>query len=165
MDVHHLDELVRRLVLLAHLNQSFYMVNSMMVHHRCAEENLHRVLGVHFADEQQNLVVLSRGAHLPYLDEVRQLPALLTTPQVMNIVVGGKTPTLVQSELAALGYGMVLYANTGLQGALLGMQKALGVLRADGIVHEDPSLLVPFLERQRLVNKPAFDAMDKKYGA
>ena len=99
------------------------------------------------------------------LDEVRQLPALLATPQVMNIVVGGKTPTLAQSELAALGYGMVLYANTGLQGALLGMQKALGVLRADGIVHEDPSLLVPFLERQRLVDKPAFDAMDKKYGA
>ena len=99
------------------------------------------------------------------LDEVRQLPALLATPQVMNIVVGGKTPTLAQAELAALGYGMVLYANTGLQGALLGMQKALGALRADGIVHEDPSLLVPFLERQRLVNKPAFDAMDKKYGA
>jgi 2-methylisocitrate lyase-like PEP mutase family enzyme len=49
------------------------------------------------------------------LDEVRQLPALLATPQVMNIVVGGKTPTLAQSELAALGYGMVLYANTGLQ--------------------------------------------------
>jgi 2-methylisocitrate lyase-like PEP mutase family enzyme len=97
------------------------------------------------------------------LDEVRQLPALLSAPQVMNIVVGGKTPTLAKSELAALGYGMVLYANTGLQGALLGMQKALGVLRADGIVHEDPSLLVPFLERQRLVNKHAFDAMDKKY--
>ena len=38
-------------------------------------------------------------------------------------------------------------------------------LRADGIVHEDPSLLVPFLERQRLVNKPVFDAMEKKYGA
>jgi 2-methylisocitrate lyase-like PEP mutase family enzyme len=99
------------------------------------------------------------------LDEVRQLPALLSAPQVMNIVVGGKTPTLAKSELAALGYGMVLYANTGLQGALLGMQKALGVLRADGIVYEDPSLLVPFLERQRLVNKHAFDAMDKKYGA
>jgi 2-methylisocitrate lyase-like PEP mutase family enzyme len=99
------------------------------------------------------------------LDEVRQLPALLKTPQVMNIVVGGKTPPLPQAELAAMGYGMVLYANTGLQGALLGMQKALGVLRADGIVHEDPQLLVPFLERQRLVNKPAFDVMEKKYGA
>lgn len=99
------------------------------------------------------------------LDEVRQLPALLSAPQVMNIVVGGKTPTLTKSELAALGYGMVLYANTGLQGALLGMQKALGALRADGIVHEDPNLLAPFQERQRLVNKQAFDAMDRKYGA
>jgi 2-methylisocitrate lyase-like PEP mutase family enzyme len=99
------------------------------------------------------------------LDEVRQLPGLLAAPQVMNIVVGGKTPTLPQAELAELGYGMVLYANTGLQGALLGMQKALGVLQAKGIVHEDPSLLVPFLERQRLVNKSAFDEMNEKYGA
>lgn len=99
------------------------------------------------------------------LDEVRQLPGMLSAPQVMNIVVGGKTPTLTKSELAALGYGMVLYANTGLQGALLGMQKALGALRADGIVHEDPNLLAPFQERQRLVNKQAFDAMDRKYGA
>lgn len=98
------------------------------------------------------------------LDEVRQLPGMLSAPQVMNIVVGGKTPTLTKSELAALGYGMVLYANTGLQGALLGMQKALGALRADGIVHEDPNLLAPFQERQRLVNKQAFDAMDRKYG-
>lgn len=96
-------------------------------------------------------------------DEVRRLPALLGMPQLMNIVIGGKTPVLPQSELAALGYGIVLYANSSLQGAVHGMQKALGVLKANGVLKEDPELVIPFNERQRLVGKPFFDAMEKKY--
>ncbi len=98
-------------------------------------------------------------------DEVRRLPALLPRPQVMNIVVGGKTPMLPQSELADLGFGVVLYANTALQGAVLGMQKALGSLKAQGLMHEDPSLVIPFKERQRLVGKPHFDDLEKRYAA
>jgi 2-methylisocitrate lyase-like PEP mutase family enzyme len=97
--------------------------------------------------------------------EVRQLPALLDKPQVMNIVIGGRTPVLAQSELAALGYGLVLYANSGLQGAVRGMQQALGVLKADGILHENPELVISFQERQRLVGTPGFDALEKKYAA
>lgn len=97
------------------------------------------------------------------VDEVRKLPALLPLPQVMNIVIGGKTPQLPQSELAELGFGLVLYANTALQGAVLGMQRALGELQAQGILREDPNLVIPFMERQRLVDKPRFDAMEKHY--
>ena len=97
------------------------------------------------------------------VDEVRKLPGLLPLPQVMNIVIGGKTPQLPQSELAELGFGLVLYANTALQGAVLGMQRALGELQAKGILREDPSLVIPFMERQRLVDKPRFDAMEKQY--
>ncbi len=96
-------------------------------------------------------------------EEVRRLPALLPRPQVMNIVIGGKTPQLPQSELASLGFGVVLYANTALQGAVLGMQRALGELQAQGILQEDPSLVIPFKERQRLVDKPRFDDMEKRY--
>jgi 2-methylisocitrate lyase-like PEP mutase family enzyme len=96
-------------------------------------------------------------------EEVRRLPALLPRPQVMNIVIGGKTPQLPQSELASLGFGVVLYANTALQGAVLGMQRALGELQAQGILQEDPSLVIPFKERQRLVDKPRFDEMEKRY--
>ena len=81
----------------------------------------------------------------------------------MNIVIGGKTPQLPQSELAELGFGVVLYANTALQGAVLGMQRALGELQAQGILREDPTLVIPFLERQRLVDKPRFDDMEKRY--
>lgn len=97
------------------------------------------------------------------LDEIRQLPTLLSQPQLINIVVGGKTPTLSVDQLGGLGYGMVLYANAALQGAVLGMQKALGALKRDGCLDEDPQLLAPFLERQRLVGKSLYDNLESRY--
>ena len=97
------------------------------------------------------------------MDEVRALTRLLDKPQLMNIVIGGKTPALDQSELAQLGFGIVLYANAALQGATLGMQKSLSQLKTNGRLDEDPTVVVPFNERQRLVNKPFYDALEKTY--
>jgi 2-methylisocitrate lyase-like PEP mutase family enzyme len=96
-------------------------------------------------------------------DEVRRLPQLLDRPQLMNIVIGGKTPALDQSELARLGFGIVLYANAALQGAALGMQLSLSQLKAQGRLDEDPAVLMPFKERQRMVNKSFFDDLEKRY--
>lgn len=97
------------------------------------------------------------------LDEVRRLPALTRRPLLLNLVIGGKTPSLGLEELAELRYGIVLYANAALQGAVAGMQRALGALKALGRLDEDPALVAPFGERQRLVDKALFDALEKKY--
>jgi 2-methylisocitrate lyase-like PEP mutase family enzyme len=96
-------------------------------------------------------------------DEVRALTRMLDKPQLMNIVIGGKTPALDQTELAELGFGIVLYANAALQGAALGMQRSLNQLKMHGRLDEDPNVVVPFNERQRLVNKPFYDTLEKKY--
>ncbi|MFJ0495989.1 oxaloacetate decarboxylase [Bordetella bronchiseptica] len=96
-------------------------------------------------------------------DEVGKLPQLLSQPLLVNIVVGGKTPPMPAAQLGRLGYSVVLYANATLQGAVLGMQRALGALRRDGKLDEDPALLAPFLERQRLVGKPLYDELEERY--
>ena len=96
-------------------------------------------------------------------EEIRALPQRLSTPQLMNMVIGGKTPITDASELQQMGYGVVLYANAALQGAVAGMQKALGVLKTQRRIDEEPNLVVPFAERQRLVNKPEWDALEQKY--
>ena len=57
----------------------------------------------------------------------------------------------------------MLYANAALQGAVAGMQKALTVLRDTRGLTEDPALVAPFKERQRLVGKPDWDALEKRY--
>ena len=96
-------------------------------------------------------------------EHIAALPQRLKTPQLMNMVIGGKTPITSTEELAKMGYGIVLYANAALQGAVAGMQRALGVLKNEGHIQEDPNLVAPFAERQRLVNKPIWDALEKKY--
>ena len=96
-------------------------------------------------------------------EEIRALPQRLAKPQLMNMVIGGKTPIFNATELSALGYGIVLYANATLQGAVMGMQKALTVLRDEKQVLESSGLVASFAERQHLVGKPAWDALEQHY--
>lgn len=97
------------------------------------------------------------------VEEIRALPKRLAKPQLMNMVIGGRTPIFGAEELGDLGYGIVLYANAALQGAVAGMQKALTVLRDTRRIDEDPALVTPFAERQRLVGKPEWDLLDTRY--
>lgn len=96
-------------------------------------------------------------------DEMRRVAAQTHSPQLANIVIGGKTPSLPAEQLAAMGFGMVLYANAALQGAVHGMTHALQHLRTHGELTEDPSLVATFMERQIFVQKPFFDSLDKLY--
>lgn len=96
-------------------------------------------------------------------EEVRALTQRLDKPQLINMVIGGRTPIFNADQLAEMGFGIVLYANAALQGAVVGMQKALTALRDDKEVQEASGLMATFSERQRLVGKPEWDALEKRY--
>ncbi len=95
--------------------------------------------------------------------EIRALPQRLKKPQLINMVIGGKTPIFDADALGTLGFGLVLYANAALQGAVMGMQKALTVLRDTHALQEDSGLVATFAERQRLVGKPVLDQLEARY--
>ena len=97
------------------------------------------------------------------LDEVQRIPALLRVPQIINVVTGGKTPIVDATTLASLGFAAVLYANAALQGAIAGMQAALSELKAKGFLDETSGKIASFAERQKLVQKPLFDELERKY--
>jgi 2-methylisocitrate lyase-like PEP mutase family enzyme len=99
------------------------------------------------------------------IDELRRIPKDIQCPQIVNVVIGGKTPSLNAREYAEMGFGMVLYANAALQGALRGMTDALQNLKNNGLLEEDPSLVATFAERQLIVQKDYFDDLDKKYSS
>ena len=112
---------------------------------------------------------IEAGADMTFVEAVeseaqlRALPGLLSVPQVLNVVVGGKTPVVDQAELSKLGFGLVLYANTALQAAVAGRQQALGALRDNGRMDEQGGMVASFAERQRVVRKPFFDELDERY--
>ena len=87
----------------------------------------------------------------------------LPWPQLVNIVIGGKTPEMPNDTLRELGFAGVLYANTALQAAVLGMQRALSHLKEQGRIGNASNLLSTFAERQRLVDIASFQAMERKY--
>jgi 2-methylisocitrate lyase-like PEP mutase family enzyme len=99
------------------------------------------------------------------LEEIVDIPRQLPWPQLINIVIGGRTPEFPNAKLKELGYAGVIYANVALQSALKGMQAALGELRRRGHLGEATSLVMDFSERQRLVHKDEFDALERKYVA
>jgi len=108
------------------------------------------------------------GADMTFIEAPQtqeQIAAIgaLPWPQIINIVLGGRTPEFSNATLKELGFAAVLYANIALQASIRGMQHALGILREKGAVGDASLLAVDFSERQRLVDKAAWDVLEKKY--
>ena len=97
------------------------------------------------------------------MEQIADIPRRLPWPQLLNIVIGGRTPELPNEKVKELGYAGVIYANVALQAAVLGMQAALGELRRKGSMGDATRLVADFSERQRLVHKDEFDALERKY--
>jgi 2-methylisocitrate lyase-like PEP mutase family enzyme len=93
------------------------------------------------------------------LQRIAQLPA----PQLVNIVFGGRTPMLSRSELQEMGFSVVLYANAALQATIQAVGSVLSHLRDTGSLANMESSLAGFAERQRIVGKEHFDAIEKTY--
>jgi 2-methylisocitrate lyase-like PEP mutase family enzyme len=93
--------------------------------------------------------------------DLKAVPRRLAVPQLLNMVLGGKTPIVNEDAAAAMGFSLVLYANAALQGAVHGMQTTLMALRDTGVL--DEASVTSFEERQRLVGKPAYDSMEARY--
>jgi 2-methylisocitrate lyase-like PEP mutase family enzyme len=106
-----------------------------------------------------DVIFIEAPESMEELHAIAKLPA----PQVVNIVIGGKTPMPSIEELRGLGFAIVLYANAALQATILAVRDVLAHLRRTGSLAEIEDRLVSFSERQRIVDKDAFDALEALY--
>lgn len=113
-----------------------------------------------FEDAGADIIFLEAPENV---DELLRLPDLIRSPQLVNLVVGGKTPILSNDAFAEAGFSLVLYANVALQSAIMGMTRALTALKAGKSVDEASGLLATFRQRQDLVRKSDFDALEERY--
>src|SRR5437762_11529819 len=95
--------------------------------------------------------------------EMRRIATEIRVPQIANMVFGGLTPPLPQSELAQLGFGGVLYANAALQAALKSVDDVMAALKKDGSLAQVADRLAGFEERQQAVDKARFDELEQRY--
>jgi len=113
---------------------------------------------------------IEAGADVTFVEAPRtiadmaRIAATLEMPQIANLVAGGGlTPMLATDDLRKLGFAIALYANAALQAAVLAMHEVLSHLHAHGSLDAVADRLASFSERQRLVAKPLYDALEKKY--
>lgn len=112
---------------------------------------------------------IEAGANITFVEaitsaeEMRAVPAQLGVPQIINIVHGGKTPPLPFEELDEMGFSLILYANAALQASVAGMQKVMGELHRTGSLDGVAGDLATFVERQRIIQKDKFDALERKF--
>jgi 2-methylisocitrate lyase-like PEP mutase family enzyme len=90
---------------------------------------------------------------------IRQVPGI----HVANMVEGGLTPLMSREELAEVGFGVALYANTAMRGAIAGMRQVLDHLASNGDTREATDLMISWSDRQELVRKPEFDVLEALY--
>ena len=109
------------------------------------------------------------GADLTFVEaprtpqDMERVARTLAVPQVANLVAGGLTPLLPRAELQRMGFALVLYANVALQAAMKAMKAVLSHLRDQGSLEGATQLLMEFAERQDIVGKNAYDALERRY--
>jgi len=96
------------------------------------------------------------------VDELAAIPRALPVPAVVNIVEGGRTPALAASELEAMGYRVVIYANTALRVAAFAVRDAMRELIMTGSSRSLEDRMLAWDERQRLVRLPEHEELDRR---
>lgn len=85
-------------------------------------------------------------------------------PHVANMVEGGRTPIQPRQALEEMGFRLILYANFVTRAAAFAARDALRHLAeaGDSIAYQDRILHWP--DRQRLVDFPAIQALEREFG-
>lgn len=124
--------------------------------------------GIEEAIERANRFV-EAGADVSFVEgpttreDIARVGREVAGPKLINLVVGGKTPMLGLDELGDMGYAAVLYANAGLQAAIMALQETYAHLLENGNLEAMGNRLAGFAERQRVIRKDDFDALERRY--
>ena len=97
------------------------------------------------------------------LDQLAALPGRVPAPLIANIVEGGHTPLFGADELGAMGYRIVLFANTAMRVGARAIRDALAELRATGDSRPLQDRMLSWEDRQALVGLPEIEALEARY--
>jgi 2-methylisocitrate lyase-like PEP mutase family enzyme len=96
-------------------------------------------------------------------DQLASLPGRIHAPLVANMVEGGRTPLYGADELGAMGYRIVLFANTAMRVGARAIRDALTELRATGDSRPLQERMLSWEDRQALVGLPEIEALEARY--
>src|SRR5271165_4347304 len=118
----------------------------------CRRANLYREAGADIAFVEAPQTVEEIGFI------AREVPG----PKILNVVRGGVTPELPIERISELGYTFALFANLALLAGIHAVRETLTHLHSNAGLGDEPPI-ASWDDRQRLVKKPEFDELGKRY--
>jgi len=98
------------------------------------------------------------------LDEIEQVSTeFVDTPLLFNWVEGGKTPPLTYSQIAELGFAMVIMPIGMLLAATAAMQKYVTQIKTDGTPVHVTQTLMGFTEFTDFIGLPEINDMEQRF--
>ena len=113
-----------------------------------------------FAEAGADIVFIEAPVEL---DQLAAMPGRVGAPLVANVVEGGRTPLLGANELGAMGYRIVIFANTAMRVGARAIHDALAELRATGDSRALQDRMLSWEDRQALVGLPEIEALEARY--
>lgn len=98
------------------------------------------------------------------VEEMRQLPARIAVPLMVNMVEGGRTPLLPSDELGRMGFKIVIWPDTAMAAAAYAVRSALGELKREGTTARIMDRLSAFEEMRALLRFAEYRALDQRFG-
>ncbi len=109
------------------------------------------------------------GADAIFVEQLRSVEELRRTgeafrgtPLVANMVERSKTPMLPDRELLAMGFNIILYANSALYLGSYAIRQGMAVLRREGSTQSLLERMTTFEERQAIVGLDKADAAERE---
>ena len=98
------------------------------------------------------------------LDELREIGRRAPKPTVANMIEQGKTPVLEQTQLAELGFGLILYPLAGLYASAHALATVYDRLRSDGTTSGLRQQLMAFEQFNELIGVDEKRALAQRFG-
>ena len=98
------------------------------------------------------------------LDELREIGRRAPKPTVANMIEQGKTPVLEQTQLAELGFGLILYPLAGLYASAHALTTVYDRLAGDGTTSGVRQQLMAFEQFNELIGVDAKYALAQRFG-
>jgi 2-methylisocitrate lyase-like PEP mutase family enzyme len=98
------------------------------------------------------------------IEELRIVGREVRGPALVNVFEGGKTPVVVASELAAMGFRLGIYPSQTQRAAIRAAQRVLRVMKEDGgDTRRVAADLATFQEREEAVGTTHWRQLEEKY--
>lgn len=97
------------------------------------------------------------------VDEMRRINQEIKVPTLANMVEGGRTPLLPNSELEALGFGIVIYPTASTYMTSKAMLDLMEHLMQEGTTKGIMDKMVTFTEFNELIGLPGINELGRKY--